>query len=82
MNRERASLLRKHWPHGNNQETFSSIIWDRWILRNLYVAGGDAGIFFKQSMPDGFERLGLWPTELFPQMAPPRSPAELKSRVD
>ena len=33
----------EHWPHGNNQETFSSIIWDRWILRNLYVTGGDAG---------------------------------------
>jgi hypothetical protein len=36
----------KHWPHGNNQETFSSIIWDRWTLRALYVAGGDAGFFF------------------------------------
>ena len=23
----------KHWPHGNNQQTFSSIIWDRWKLR-------------------------------------------------
>ncbi|MEX0977350.1 MAG: hypothetical protein WDZ48_00765, partial [Pirellulales bacterium] len=20
----------KHWPHGNNQQTFSSIVWDRW----------------------------------------------------
>ena len=36
----------KHWPHGNNQETFSSIIWDRWTFRHLYVAGGDAGLFF------------------------------------
>lgn len=36
----------KHWPHGNNQETFSSIIWDRWTLRHLYVAGGDGGFFF------------------------------------
>jgi hypothetical protein len=36
----------KHWPHGNNQETFSSIIWDHWRLCNLYVAGGDAGLFF------------------------------------
>jgi hypothetical protein len=36
----------KHWPHGNNQETFSSIVWDRWNLRNLYVAGGDGGFFF------------------------------------
>lgn len=36
----------KHWPHGNNKETFSSIVWDRWRLCNLYVAGGDAGFFF------------------------------------
>ncbi|MBM4094478.1 MAG: hypothetical protein FJ276_34505 [Planctomycetes bacterium] len=36
----------KHWPHGNNRETFSSIVWDRWTLRNLYVAGGDGGFFF------------------------------------
>lgn len=36
----------RHWPHGNNKETFSSIIWDRWTLRHLYVAGGDAGFFF------------------------------------
>lgn len=36
----------KHWPHGNNKETFSSIIWDRWTLRNIYVAGGDAGLFW------------------------------------
>ncbi|MCP4641453.1 MAG: hypothetical protein GY851_13510 [bacterium] len=35
-----------HWPHGNNEETFSSIIWDRWIVRNLYTAGGDAGLFW------------------------------------
>lgn len=31
----------KHWPHGNNQETFSSIIWDRWNLRHLYTAQVD-----------------------------------------
>ncbi len=36
----------KHWPHGNNQETFSSIVWDRWVLRNLYAAAGDAGLFW------------------------------------
>ncbi len=35
-----------HWPHGNNQETFSSILFDRWIFRNLYTAGGDAGMFW------------------------------------
>ncbi len=36
----------EHWPHGNNQETFSSIIWDRWTFRNLYVTGSDGGLFF------------------------------------
>jgi len=36
----------KHWSHGNNRETFSSIIWDRWAIRHLYVAGGDGGFFF------------------------------------
>ena len=36
----------KHWSGGNNKETFSSIIWDRWILRNLYTAAGDAGLFW------------------------------------
>jgi hypothetical protein len=38
-----------------------------------------AYIQFKQPMPKGFERLGLWPTELFAQMAPPRSPEDLKT---
>ena len=28
------------------QETFSSIVCDRWIFRNLYMAGGDAGLFW------------------------------------
>ena len=36
----------KHWYGGNNERTFSSIIWDRWILRNLYTAAGDAGLFW------------------------------------
>lgn len=36
----------KNWPHGNNKETFSAIVWDRWILRNLYTTGGDAGLFW------------------------------------
>ncbi len=36
----------KNWSGGNNKETFSSIVWDRWILRNLYTAGGDAGLFW------------------------------------
>jgi len=36
----------KNWNRGNNKETFSSIVWDRWVLRHLYVAGGDAGLFW------------------------------------
>jgi len=40
-----------------------------------------AYVQFKQPVPEGFERWGLWPTELFAQIAPPRSPAELKNRV-
>lgn len=36
----------KNWPHGNNQETFSSIVCDRWIFRNLYTAGSDGGLFW------------------------------------
>ena len=43
----------KHWPHGNNQETFSSIVWDRWTLRNLYTAGGDAGFFWDLTNKSG-----------------------------
>lgn len=35
-----------NWHGGNNKETFSSIVWDRWVLRNLYVAGGDGGLFW------------------------------------
>jgi hypothetical protein len=36
-----------------------------------------AYVQFKQSVPEGFERLGQWSPELFSQMAPPESPAEL-----
>lgn len=36
----------KNWPTGNNQRTFSSLACDRWIFRNLYTAGGDAGLFW------------------------------------
>lgn len=43
----------KHWPHGNNQETFSSIIWDRWTLRYLYTAGGDGGFFWDLTNKSG-----------------------------
>lgn len=37
-----------------------------------------AYVQFKQAVPEGIERLGRWPTELFSRMAPPRSPADLK----
>lgn len=36
----------RNWPTGNNRTTFSSLACDRWIFRNLYVAGGDAGLFW------------------------------------
>jgi hypothetical protein len=38
---------KKAWSPEHQAETFSSIGWDRWILRRLYATGGDAG-------PDGF----------------------------
>ncbi len=34
------------WSAEHTQPTFSAICWDRWKLRNLYVTGGDGGIFF------------------------------------
>ena len=37
-----------------------------------------AYVQFKQALPEGFQRLGLWPIDLFSQIAPPRSPEELK----
>jgi len=43
----------KHWPQGNNQETFSSIVWDRWNLRHLYTAGGDGGFFWDLTNKSG-----------------------------
>ena len=43
----------KHWPGGNNQETFSSIVWDRWKLSRLYTAGGDAGLFWDLTNKSG-----------------------------
>ncbi|WP_165224805.1 hypothetical protein [Aquisphaera insulae] len=42
-----------HWPTGNNRETFSSIVWDRWLLRRLYTAGGDAGLFWDLTSRSG-----------------------------
>ncbi|MEX1040356.1 MAG: hypothetical protein WDZ51_06990 [Pirellulaceae bacterium] len=43
----------EHWPGGNNQETFSSIVWDRWTLRRLYTSGGDAGFFWDLTSKSG-----------------------------
>jgi len=36
----------KGWSPQHTEPTFSSIGWDRWILRNLYTTGGDAGLFW------------------------------------
>ena len=36
------------------EQTFGSFSWDRWILRNLYVTGGDAGLFWDGGMMGGF----------------------------
>jgi hypothetical protein len=43
----------RHWPTGNNRETFSSIVWDRWSLRHLYTSGGDAGLFWDLTSQSG-----------------------------
>jgi hypothetical protein len=34
------------WSPEHTDATFSAICWDRWRLCNLYVTGGDAGLFF------------------------------------
>ena len=36
----------KGWSKEHTGETTSSLDWDRWTFKNLYVTGGDAGIFF------------------------------------
>jgi hypothetical protein len=36
----------KGWRPEFIEQTFSGIGWDRWILRNLYTSGGDAGFFW------------------------------------
>ena len=33
-----------------------------------------AYVQFQQSVPEGFERLGLWPAEVFEAIAPPKRP--------
>ncbi|MCA9432217.1 MAG: hypothetical protein KC940_17025, partial [Candidatus Omnitrophica bacterium] len=34
------------WSPEHKDPTFSAIIWDRWKLKNLYVTGGDGGLFW------------------------------------
>lgn len=36
----------KNWSKAHTDPTFSAIAWDRWVLRNLYVTGGDGGLFW------------------------------------
>lgn len=36
----------KGWRPEFTEQTFSGIGWDRWILRNLYTSGSDAGFFW------------------------------------
>ena len=34
------------WSEEHTQPTFSAVGWDRWVCRNLYVTGGDGGLFW------------------------------------
>ncbi len=44
----------KNWPTGNKTgQTFSAIVCDRWIIRNLYTAGGDGGLFWDLTSQSG-----------------------------
>ncbi|MBQ6621190.1 MAG: hypothetical protein IJH68_13695 [Thermoguttaceae bacterium] len=36
----------KGWSAEHTGETVSSHLWDRWIIRRMYVSGGDAGFFW------------------------------------
>lgn len=38
--------MKQGWSPEHTDPTFSAIIWDRWILRNLYVTGGDGGLMW------------------------------------
>lgn len=37
---------KKGWSAEHKEESFSAAVWDRWSLRQLYVTGGDGGLFF------------------------------------
>ena len=43
------------WSAEHTDDTFSSIIWDRWIFRNMYATGSDGGIFFDLTDESGSE---------------------------
>jgi len=43
----------KGWRPEYTEQTFSSICWDRWILRNLYATGSDAGFFWDLTNKSG-----------------------------
>jgi hypothetical protein len=34
------------WSPEHTESTFSAIGWDRWVVRRLYVTGGDGGLFW------------------------------------
>ncbi len=36
----------KGWSPAHTEESFSSIIWDRWRFEGLYATGSDGGLFF------------------------------------
>ncbi len=37
---------KKGWSKDHVEESFSAKCWDRWVLRNLYVTGGDGGLMW------------------------------------
>lgn len=43
----------KGWSTAHTGETFSGVGWDRWILRNLYTSGSDAGFFWALTDKNG-----------------------------
>jgi hypothetical protein len=48
--------IKEGWKPDPSEKLFSSNCWDRWILRNLYVSGSDAGFFwdFGDNEGEGF----------------------------
>ena len=37
---------RRGWSPQHADETFSGVGWDRWVIRNIYASGSDAGLFW------------------------------------